>query len=625
VLEPDDRRLLLESLRPPLGYELDHAVGTTFTLDLLALLTAPMAFTLFDSEGEDGGPPTDPVTLLRAVREYGDRVTLFCQGGQIGVPPHDQLLFANLEDSVYQVNLRGRLFHPKVWLLRFIAPEQPVRYRLLCLSRNLTFDRSWDTVLRLDGELTARKNAFKANHPLGDFFAALAEMPLKPGLPRSRQEKLTQMEREVRRVAFDPPEGFDPRIDYWPRGIEGYKQVWPFQGVIKRMLVISPFIGSNALAELAKVGDDHVLVSRAESLDKLPDREVLQSFDVRNMDAATQFDVPEDDDATPDVAEEAEPLRGLHAKIYAANRGHRASLWVGSANATDAGLRQNVELLIELHGSRWHCGVEAVLDGKANGADSFGSLLTPYDLSVEPTLPDPALEKLEENVEALRLEFARQRMILSVEAPKEGGDYALELVGPKPGWPKLLRGVKVSAWPITRNPGEAKTRVKAAPNQVLARFEAMTTTALTPFVAFEIEATSGQLRHSVSFALHLPLRGAPRGRREDILRALLNDKERILRYLLLVLAETGGAAALAPDVINALAAPPTGEAGSRAALDLPLLEGLLRALDADQAKLEQIDRLLTDLEQSGAVSDLLPDGFREVWDPIWAARAKASR
>ena len=118
VLEPDDRRLLLESLRPPNGYELDHALGTTFTLDLMALLTAPMAFTLFDSEGEDGGPPTDPVTLLRAVREYGDRVTIFCQGGQIAVPPHDQLLFANLEGSIYQVNLTGRLFHPKG-----LAPE----------------------------------------------------------------------------------------------------------------------------------------------------------------------------------------------------------------------------------------------------------------------------------------------------------------------------------------------------------------------------------------------------------------------------------------------------------------------------------------------------------------------
>ncbi len=109
------------------------------------------------------------------------------------------------------------------------------------------------------------------------------------------------------------------------------------------------------------------------------------------------------------------------------------------------------------------------------------------------------------------------------------------------------------------------------------------------------------------------------------MRALLNDKDRILRYLLLVLAETGGASALAPDVIEALSTPTPSETGPRGALDLPLLEGLLRALDGDQAKLEQIDRLLTDLESAGAVSDLLPKRFRDVWDPIWAARRKARR
>ena len=27
-------------------------------------------------------------------------------------------------------------------------------YRVLCMSRNMTFDRSWDTLLSLEGELT---------------------------------------------------------------------------------------------------------------------------------------------------------------------------------------------------------------------------------------------------------------------------------------------------------------------------------------------------------------------------------------------------------------------------------------------------------------------------------------
>lgn len=66
MLEPQERRLLLDSLRPPLGYELDRAVGTTFTLDLVTLLTAPLAFTLFELEQRDGRPSAEPLAMLKA-------------------------------------------------------------------------------------------------------------------------------------------------------------------------------------------------------------------------------------------------------------------------------------------------------------------------------------------------------------------------------------------------------------------------------------------------------------------------------------------------------------------------------------------------------------------------------
>ena len=47
VLEPDGRALLLDALRPPPGHSLDHAVATTFTLDLETALTVPLAFAGF--------------------------------------------------------------------------------------------------------------------------------------------------------------------------------------------------------------------------------------------------------------------------------------------------------------------------------------------------------------------------------------------------------------------------------------------------------------------------------------------------------------------------------------------------------------------------------------------------
>ena len=86
MLGTRERTLLLDSLRPPAGYRLRRAVGTSFTLDLIALLTAPLAFTFFDAHDEDGAPVADPVALLEALRRHAEKVSLFCQAGAIGVP-----------------------------------------------------------------------------------------------------------------------------------------------------------------------------------------------------------------------------------------------------------------------------------------------------------------------------------------------------------------------------------------------------------------------------------------------------------------------------------------------------------------------------------------------------------
>src|SRR5215211_7934321 len=102
MLEPRVRRQLMEALRPPSGYELDRAVGTTYSLDLLALLTTPLAFTIFETEREDGRTASDPLTLLETIRRYARRLSIFCQAGRISVPKSRQLLFGYLEDSVFE-------------------------------------------------------------------------------------------------------------------------------------------------------------------------------------------------------------------------------------------------------------------------------------------------------------------------------------------------------------------------------------------------------------------------------------------------------------------------------------------------------------------------------------------
>ena len=67
MLEPNTRHLYLDALRPPEGYQLDRAVATTFSLDLLTLLMAPLSFAMFECESKDEALQ-NPYALLQALK-----------------------------------------------------------------------------------------------------------------------------------------------------------------------------------------------------------------------------------------------------------------------------------------------------------------------------------------------------------------------------------------------------------------------------------------------------------------------------------------------------------------------------------------------------------------------------
>lgn len=96
MLEPGRRRLFLDALRPPDGYSFDLAVGTTYTLDLMALLAVPLAFTFRDAQDRDGHLATDPLALLESARRHAGNIVLFCHGGGTSVPRSRQPALAFL-------------------------------------------------------------------------------------------------------------------------------------------------------------------------------------------------------------------------------------------------------------------------------------------------------------------------------------------------------------------------------------------------------------------------------------------------------------------------------------------------------------------------------------------------
>ena len=343
MLDPRERELLLESLRPPEGYRLSGAIGTSYTLDLIALVTAPLAFTLHDWEDEEGSTVSSPLALLESVRRHSEMITLFCQAGEIKVPPPTQRLVAYLEPCIAEVNAPhgAGVFHPKIWLLRYTRNDEPVRYRFLCLSRNLTFDKCWDSILSLDGELIERKNAFAANHPLSEFIGALPSLAIRP-LAESRNALVTRMADEVRRVRFELPSGVD-EVVFWPMGFDSRNR-WPFSASRRPMLVMSPFLSSSMLAEVTEDRSDCVLVARPDELAKLTAQAIGSFSRVYTLDPTAE------DLGAGEQSDGSQGLAGLHAKLFVEDDGWNASVYTGSANATDAAFNRNVEFLVQLRG-----------------------------------------------------------------------------------------------------------------------------------------------------------------------------------------------------------------------------------------------------------------------------------
>jgi hypothetical protein len=378
MLAPDGRAVLLDALRPPPGYQLGRALATTFTLDLTAALVVPLAFARSQL-----GDSKDPVAVMEAVQSCAARVDVFCQAGGMVVPRQAPRLVEFLGSMVHEVRRPrpGRLFHPKLWLLRFDSSDAGPCFRFLILSRNLTLDRNWDLVLRLDGSSGRRRNP--GNDQLVRLIQSLPGMATTE-IPGERAEAIRELADQVRRVEWERPDDVN-EIRLWAFGL-GRTPRPDFSGY--RQLVISPFITEGGL-DIVRAGalrPDLSVVARSEEFDRL-DPGVFTGTTTYVLDPLAGYrDQPDADQLILDSADEGSPavqqtrtdtppaLCNLHAKMFVAERDRRAHVFVGSANATDAAFGGNVEILCELVGGHTKLGVSSILDGDTG----MGVLLQPY-------------------------------------------------------------------------------------------------------------------------------------------------------------------------------------------------------------------------------------------------------
>lgn len=422
MLEMDEGRIsIADALRPPAGYSLSFAVGTTYSLDLRALLGLCIPLGLgFEAEAIES---VNPVSLFAALNRLQGKLAVYCDKGSmradVSSNPRTSGLLMLLEGIVHQVHVNWRRmdalssFHPKVWIVEYKADGrgEPL-YRLLVMSRNLTFDTSWDAAVSLDGH---PGDGDSCSEHVAEFLEFLANGDALCSTERddtrrrgSHTTRLRRLARAIRDVRFEVASPFDS-VDFLPfapqSGGDGQLMdartceltTWRWRS----MLVMSPFLSDgegSPLLEFARhrsgLSGKYVLLSREDSLCSLSAgvRDAYECF----CPVPSLSDVELDGEGGVDASD----YSNLHAKVYfTQDTGGRRRLYIGSLNASRNGTVNNVEALLRLGVQRGRLTFEQMLkpligDGKER---------SPFAPFIPPSTQEAAQDDDREFVRAFRI------------------------------------------------------------------------------------------------------------------------------------------------------------------------------------------------------------------------------
>ena len=355
-------------------YELDKAVGLTYSLDMEALMGIPLCLGM---HGEmTTGQKNNPLYVLEAIRRTGKKLSIFCNAGCIKVPKTESRLYALLEDSIHEVRMPNykNNFHPKLWILQYHnIHDGSLMIKVVTLSRNLTFDQSMDVAVDMEGFVGSKINP--KNQPIADLLTFVSQFDSN----KNRYKILTE---NIRRVEnFELLDCFDD-YEFHPFGIYGKNE-----NGIKRisssehrrspremfrdcyaLFVVSPFLSETVIGDLL---DDYsknpesgpvrrCLITRETSVTK----RIYDAFNRREGDgvwvinpALSSNDALEDGDTFGYVN------RDVHAKVYFTEKYNEPKkLYLGSLNASNNAFDHNVEFLLELSYKPYHASYWSIKD-----------------------------------------------------------------------------------------------------------------------------------------------------------------------------------------------------------------------------------------------------------------------
>ena len=340
-----------ELLRPPDGWRTEQAILSTYSADLVVIVTALLALSGCDLDHRRTG---SRVELVKAIEALRDRVRVLAQCGRVTIPNTPRPILKLLDRFVrtIETNENERSWHPKVALVRYHRVEDATdrQWRVWLGSRNLTSAMNWEAGLILASRADGRGQQIAGLASLGAALAARANLLTLAA---------TDVGAELAALTWECPPGSEVRNVnlFGPELTKGFPKP---PSDVQQVFVVSPFLDAKTVRAVAGWGNAktrRTLVSTNVELQRLlrDDGKVFTGFDpvlIQPLPDLPAVGAELLDEATPN-AETAEsedvPPAGLHAKLFFAAKGARRQLWIGSANATERAWEgRNFEVVAEL-------------------------------------------------------------------------------------------------------------------------------------------------------------------------------------------------------------------------------------------------------------------------------------
>jgi hypothetical protein len=331
---------LFDSMRPPTGYTLVSAVGTTYGLSLDTVVASLIAM-----DGADAVQlSTNPVAGLLSATRLASRVRIFFQNGRCQRPSYNfpTSLATLIEPVVVRVQMQSGEYHPKLWVFRFENGDtSDTLIRTVIGSRNLAESRALEAGIILEGRPSSRGDS------IGIELARAVRSCLS--ITKSRCRPITDLAEVLDRTAFDiPHEGDDLTRLFW-QDSRHRTLVTMLPPAADRAIVVSPFLSPAFINGVLPRFRELTVVTSNDTLNQLDD------LTFSSLEKACDEHLYVVDELSEDVeGQDGGYLDGIHAKIIVLDKGNGTSesTFIGSANATGQGWGlggpSNVEVVVQL-------------------------------------------------------------------------------------------------------------------------------------------------------------------------------------------------------------------------------------------------------------------------------------